>query len=47
MKKFIFFFLIIFLLLFSLIVTYLTIFGLETSKFNNLIVREIKTKDSK
>ena len=47
MKKFLysFFFFLIFLLVTAAI--YLSVIGFETSKFNNLIIKEIKNKDSK
>ena len=47
MKKF--FYTFIFLFIFSLIsiVSYLSIIGLETSKFNNLIVKEVEKKKSR
>ncbi len=42
MKKFLYLSFLIFLLLFSSIVAYLSTIGIETSKFNNLIVKSIK-----
>ena len=45
MKKFLYSFFLLLIFLSASIVTYLSIFGLETSKFNNLIVKEIKKKN--
>ena len=45
MKKFLYSFLVITVFLLTSGVTYLSIFGIETTKFNNLIVKEIKKKD--
>jgi hypothetical protein len=44
MKKIIYFFFLITLLLISLLFIYLSTVGLETSKFNNVIISEIKKK---
>ena len=46
MKKIIYSFLLITLTLIGFIVIYLSTIGIETSKFNNLIINEIKKKDS-
>ena len=45
MKKIIYFFFLITLLLISLLFIYLSTVGLETSKFNNVIISEIKKKN--
>ena len=45
MKKFIYSFFLITLLLFISFVIYISILGVETSKFNNIITQEIKKKD--
>jgi len=45
MKKFLYSFLVIIVFLLTSGVIYLSIFGIETTKFNNLIVKEIKKKD--
>ena len=34
------------LLLFVLSITYLSVYGIETTKFNNLIIKEIEKKNS-
>jgi len=47
MKNFLYLFFLVLILLFTSAVIYLTTIGLETSKFNNLIVKEIEKKDSK
>jgi len=44
MKKFLYLFFLIFLFLFVSIGTYLSTIGLETSKFNNLIIKSIEEK---
>jgi len=46
MKKFLYLFLLTFVFLFSAAMIYLSKVGIETSKFNNLIIKEIKKKDS-
>jgi len=45
MKKFIYSFFLIILSLITFIIVYLSTVGLETSKFNNIIIKEIKKKD--
>ena len=45
MKKFIHLLLLVILSLITLIIIYLSTVGLETSKFNNIIIKEIKKKD--
>jgi len=45
MKKFIYSFFLITLLLFISFIIYISILGVETSKFNNVITQEIKKKD--
>ena len=45
MKKFIYSFFLIALLLFISFIIYISILGVETSKFNNIITQEIKKKD--
>ncbi len=47
MKNFLYSISLISLFLFTLLIIYLSTIGLETSKFNNLIIKEIKEKDSK
>jgi len=47
MKKFFYSIFFILLFLFSIIILYLSTAGFETSKFNNLIIKEIKKKDAK
>ena len=46
MKKFLYLFLLTFVFLFSAAMIYLSKVGIETSKFNNLIIKEVKKKDS-
>ena len=45
MQKIIYSFFSIFLLLIILSIIYLSTFGLETSKFNNIVINGIKKKD--
>ncbi len=45
MKKFLYSFLLISIFLFISVAIYLSTFGLETSKFNNLIIKEVKKKN--
>ena len=45
MKKFIHLLLLVILSLITLIIIYLSTVGLETSKFNNIVIKEIKKKD--
>ena len=47
MKNFLYSISLIFIFLFTLLIIYFSTIGLETSKFNNLIIKEIKEKDSK
>ena len=47
MKKFLYSIFIIIIFLFAAVVLFLSTIGLETSKFNNLIIKEIAKKDSK
>ncbi len=47
MKKFFYFIFLTFIFLFFSTVVYLSTIGVETSKFNNLIVKEIKKKNTK
>ena len=47
MKNFLYSIVLIFIFLFTLVVIYLSTIGHQTSKFNNLIIKEIKEKDSK
>ena len=47
MKKFLYSILLIFIFLLISTVTYLSIIGLETSKFNNLIIKKIEKKDAR
>ena len=47
MKKFIYLIFLIIILLVTSAIAYLSIIGIETSKFNNLIIKEIEKKDSK
>jgi len=47
MKKFIYLIFLIIILLVTFATLYLSIVGIETSKFNNLIIKEIEKKDSK
>ena len=47
MKKFIYIIFLIIILLVTSAIAYLSIIGIETSKFNNLIIKEIEKKDSK
>ena len=46
MKKIVYSFLLISLLLIALAIIYLSTVGVETSKFNNIIINEVKKKDS-
>ena len=46
MKKFLYSIFLIIIFLFTMVVIYLSSIGHETSKFNNLIIKEIKKKNS-